>query len=1270
MRVLFDVRFGQELCDMLAAELGHVCSFMGEEGRIVASSVRERIGSVHAIAAQIMLGSMDEYAVSSEESRASGTMREGVNMGIDFDGRRMVCFAIAGPLEVVRPLARIVRFSVTSMLRVRQEDHSGSQGRAALPTSGDEPINLGMMLSHASETIETSLARLRNAVDNIDQGITVFDSAKRLVVWNQRFLELLGMSVEDVHFGMDLEKVMWHYARCAGYGPSEAAAVVAGRLALAQTGSLNHFETVLPGGLVLDVIDRPLDTGGFVSTYTDVTQRRQADVALRSAYQNAERLVEQRTRDLIDFAELSSDWFWEQDAEFRFTRFFGQSTDKLRRRQSDFVGKRRWDMPIHGVSDVQLAQHIAQHERREPFRNFEYQIPGADGATQYFFISGMPVYDAQGVFVGYRGIGSNITELRLAERAIRSSERRLAQIVDGSPIPTFVINTDHRVTHWNQACSNLTGLAATDVVGRNDYWRAFYLEPRPTLADWVLSDAIDTASSDQYQKLNQSASIPGALEAEGFYTHMGGAGKWLFFTAAPLRDSEGELSGAIETLQDITERRRDQQLLQDRTQALQKAYENMEERVQERTAALSQQLHFQQQLIEAIPGPVFYKDLHARYLGFNSAFEAFIGRPASDLIGKLPHECFSKEQADQYLAADRELLQRPGFQIYEGQARYADGDLRDVMFHKATFTQADGTVGGLVGVMLDISERKRMEENLRQAATVFDNSAEGVVVSTSNGLIIAVNRAFTEITGYLEAEVLGRNPRMLQSGRHDQHFYKEMWATMAHTGRWQGEVWNRRKNGDIYPEWISIRSVHNQAGKLTHYVATFSDITQQKQTEERIQLLAFTDPLTGLPNRRLLMDRLQHALIVSARSQRHGALFFIDLDDFKGLNDTRGHHVGDLLLKQVAKRIEACVREGDTVARLGGDEFVVMLEGLGDSALEATGQAELVVNKVMQALNEPYTLLERVHHNTPSIGVTLFGDQMSDLDELLKQADMAMYRAKASGRNAMRFFDPQMQSVVAARFAMDADLRQGLQHSQFVLHYQPQVDHVGRVTGAEALVRWNHPLRGMVSPAEFIPLAEETGLILPLGLWVLETACRQLAAWAHRPGMGALSLAVNVSSHQFRQADFVEQVVSAVQRSEAEPARLKLELTESLLLDDVEDVISKMSALKSLGIGFSLDDFGTGYSSLAYLKRLPLDQLKIDQSFVRDVLIDANDAAIARIIVTLAHSLGLTVIAEGVETEEQLQFLAEHACHAYQGYLFSRPLPLSGFEAYVQGAPA
>ncbi len=432
-------------------------------------------------------------------------------------------------------------------------------------------------------------------------------------------------------------------------------------------------------------------------------------------------------------------------------------------------------------------------------------------------------------------------------------------------------------------------------------------------------------------------------------------------------------------------------------------------------------------------------------------------------------------------------------------------------------------------------------------------------------------------------------------------------------------------------------------------------------SETEIRSLAFYDPLTRLPNRRLLIERLRHAMFSCARSERAGALLFIDLDNFKTLNDTLGHDMGDLLLQQVGERLTHCIREGDTVARLGGDEFVVMLEGLGHELKEALAQAEVIGQKILHALAVPYDLDGRRHQSTSSIGITVFEHHHHSIDELMKRADLAMYNAKSAGRNTLRFFDPHMQTVVSQRAALEHDLREGLRLDQFELYFQSQRDALARITGAEVLLRWNHPNRGLVGPNDFIALTEETGLIVPLGMWVLESACKQLAEWSQARHTAHLSIAVNISVLQFRQPDFVDQVRAALAASGANPKRLKLELTESLLLEDVEEIIGKMQALKRQGVGFSLDDFGTGYSSLSYLKRLPLDQLKIDQSFVRDLPADMNDAAIASTILALAHHMGLHVIAEGVETEEQRAFLSTIGCRAFQGYLFERPLPLAQF---------
>ncbi|MGZ8181708.1 MAG: sensor domain-containing protein [Methylobacter sp.] len=567
----------------------------------------------------------------------------------------------------------------------------------------------------------------------------------------------------------------------------------------------------------------------------------------------------------------------------------------------------------------------------------------------------------------------------------------------------------------------------------------------------------------------------------------------------------------------------------------------------------------------------------------------------------------------------------------------------------------------MAGIEKDITDLRHNDEELRIAAIAFE-SQEGMIITDANAAIIRINKAFTRLTGYTAEEAIGQTPHMLSSGRHDKGFYQRMWSSLKENGFWQGEIWNRRKNGMIFAEWLNISAVSAANGSVTHYVASFTDLTNNKEAAAEIHRLAYYDPLTQLPNRRLLQERLGKALVVSSRSRRYGALLFIDLDNFKSLNDTLGHDMGDILLTQVAIRLVGCVREGDTVARQGGDEFVVMLEELSQLPEEAAIQAEDVGKKILASLNQTYQLASHEYHNTPSIGITLFSDHLETVDDLLKRADIAMYAAKATGRNTLCFFDPQMQAAVTARATLEADLHRALAENQFKLYFQLQANQDHRVIGAEVLLRWEHPERGLILPMEFIPLAEETKLILPIGLWVLDAACAQLKSWEAIPQIRHLQLAVNISAHQFHQACFVEQVCTVLQKHAIRPDRLKLELTESLVLDNIDDTIIKMQELKKIGVHFSMDDFGTGYSSLAYLTQLPLDQLKIDRSFVHNIGLKPTDAVIVQTIIGMANNLGMDVIAEGVETEEQRAFLELNGCPAIQGYLFGRPLPLNEFE--------
>jgi len=561
--------------------------------------------------------------------------------------------------------------------------------------------------------------------------------------------------------------------------------------------------------------------------------------------------------------------------------------------------------------------------------------------------------------------------------------------------------------------------------------------------------------------------------------------------------------------------------------------------------------------------------------------------------------------------------------------------------------------------------RKRSERQLRLAAHVFEYSGEAIVITDRDNRIVEVNPAFTRLTGYTQEEVRGRDPRLLSAGHTTEEEYRAMWQTIRTDGLWRGEMWNRHKNGNVYPIFVTISTVRNARGEIDFYIASFSDISEQKAAEERIRYVAHHDALTGLPNRLHLSIALDRALAVAQRERHKVAVLFIDMDRFKVINDTLGHHVGDQLLVEVARRLKGCVRESDVVARLGGDEFVVVQTGLNDPAAVSP-----VAAKILHALGQPYEIAGHLLHSSPSIGISLYPDDGEDGATLMKNADTAMYYAKEQGRNNAQFFTAAMNVAAAERLELERDLRVALEARQFELHYQPQVcAQTGRVCAVEALLRWRHPKRGLVLPIKFIPIAENAGLIEPLGAWVLDEACRQAAAWK-AAGLEGVTMAVNLSAHQLRSSNLVELVRAALDHHGLGQGDLELEVTESVAMADPERAIGQLKALRALGVKLAIDDFGTGYSSLAYLKHLPLDTLKLDRSFVNDIETDANDAAICAATVALAHTLGLEVVAEGVETRAQQRYLTHiHRCDKLQGYLFGKPQPADELSRQLIASP-
>jgi diguanylate cyclase (GGDEF)-like protein/PAS domain S-box-containing protein len=664
---------------------------------------------------------------------------------------------------------------------------------------------------------------------------------------------------------------------------------------------------------------------------------------------------------------------------------------------------------------------------------------------------------------------------------------------------------------------------------------------------------------------------------------------------------------------------------------------------------------------------IFAKDIAGHYLLINREAARAGGKTPEQVLGQDDTVLFPIEQAAEIHANDLHVIQENRTISYEMTLTTPEGD-RTYMATKAPLYGDNEKVIGLFGIGRDITERKAREEALKKSeekfSKAFQASAAAITIaSIEDGRYIEVNDTFLQITGYERHEVIGHTSTELKVWINPGDRQKYVDELIRNGSLRNFEISLRMKSGEIRMFSVSTEFFELQGKTCT--VNFILDITDRKQAEEAIHNLAYFDGLTKLPNRRLLMDRLGHALIASKRSQEYGAVLILDLDNFKALNDTKGHDVGDCLLVEVARRILHSVRPEDTVSRLGGDEYVIMAEDLGTDETSVASRAEIIAGKIRAALNQPYTLVpgEAPHYSTPSIGVTLFrGDELS-IDVLLKQADMALYQAKGAGRNTIRFFNPAMQAAIESRAHMEAALRSGLAKNEFQLFYQPQIDRHGKVTGAEALLRWLPRGQAAVPPVQFIPLAEDTGLIVPLGLWVLQTACAQLKAWQANPQTRGLQMSINVSARQFRQADFVEQIFDTLKQTGADASKLKLELTESVVLENVEEVVTRMEQIKAFGVTFSIDDFGTGFSSLSYLKQLPLSEVKIDKSFVRDITTDPSDAAIVRAIIAMSQSLGIDVIAEGVETQAQLQFLKENGCNSFQGYLFSQPIPIEHWKS-------
>jgi len=894
--------------------------------------------------------------------------------------------------------------------------------------------------------------------------------------------------------------------------------------------------------------------------------------------------------------------------------------------EKDILGKTPWDFSPPRQADGSDSEATARAHIKLAYDGaaqlFEWRHQRLDGGIFEAEIRLNLIKRFDGPLL--QAIVRDVTLRKQALAALRESRDYAEQLLSVSGAMLLVLDCQGRVTRINPAGCAILGGMETDILGQG----------------WVERFIPERARADLHALFQRvlAGDVDSSLAYDNPVLTCAGEERHLTWHNTPLRDADGKVSGVLSSGLDISEQRRAE------------------------TALVESEARIRAILDTAVDG-VLVVDEASRVVFANPAISRITGysdkeiqdRPLTDLM---PERFRGQHEAgfNRYLSSGQPTMP---WRELAFMLRHRDG-------HEIPVEVSIGERGGtgqrqFIGVMRDVSERRQGEERLRQSAKVFESTTDGVTITDTAGNMIAVNRAFTIITGYTEAEVRGRNPRILKSGRHDQPFYQAIWNSIARAGSWSGEIWNRRKNGEIYPEWLTISSVTDDTGKLTNYVGVFSDISQIKQSEAERERLAHFDPLTELPNRLLFNARLDHAIQRAERDDSLLTLLFIDLDRFKNINDALGHPAGDRVLQDVARRLSNCGRVEDTVSRLGGDEFAMALEGQG-SATQASGMAD----KLLAALTLPFDLDGQAVFVGASIGISIYPADGKDAATLLKNADAAMHQSKDDGRNTFRFYNAAMTRAARERLTLETNLRRAIEQQEFLVYYQPQIDvSSGNILGVEALVRWDHPASGLIAPDRFIPLAEETGLIVPLGEWVLFTACTQARAWLDDPDQPTLSVAVNLSPRQFRQHNLAAHVRAVLEASGLPAALLELEITESAIMDNPGQAIATLQALKDLGITISIDDFGTGYSSLAHLKRFPIDKLKIDQSFIRDIPRDHSDMEIAATIIAMARNLHLKVLAEGVETEEQLAFLQSHGCDAYQGYLCSRPIPASELERWL-----
>ena len=815
-------------------------------------------------------------------------------------------------------------------------------------------------------------------------------------------------------------------------------------------------------------------------------------------------------------------------------------------------------------------------------------------------------------------------------QAAESWANKLLLAVDQSPASVYIISPEGEIEYVNEQFVDTTGYPRAQAIGMNTRT----LRPH---------DADDLFYAHLWATVRGGSNWRGELQTR----RQDGTLVWDRTLVSPIKDSEGTITQYMVIKEDITKLRE-----------VTMRFQESESRFRGAMSVMVEGL-----AIVATDG---------RFVFANRAADQLLGCPAGGIAGQrcdeLPIERLredgSRLSVEEYPTT---ITHRTGREVRGAIVGFRYPDATERWMQVNTSPLGVGTNGayGVVMTLSDITVRRSVDEQLKLAYEAIRCSGEGILVTDAEHHIVSVNPAFEAVTGFSAQDLAGKTPADIAAAQCDENFYATMYEALETSGHWQGEIWNQRKSGETYPEWLGVSVVRGDDGRSTHYIYIFSDMTERKDAQRRIEFLAHHDPLTGLPNRLLLRDRVDRAQIHATRTHSRAALLYLDLDHFKTINDSLGHPVGDSLLRAVVERLKSCVRESDTISRQGGDEFIILLGDMRDSDAVAR-----VADKIQQRMGEPFVLGNHSLNTSFSIGIALYPDDGEDFDSLLQKADTAMYHAKETGRNGHRFFTEQMNLQVVEHMRLQTELRYALENHEFVLHYQPQLDlRNGHIIGVEALIRWNRPDSELVPPGRFIGVAEDSGLIVPIGAWVLAEACRQARAW-QSVGLPPFVVAVNLSAAQFKRIDLVATVINALVLSDLDAQWLELELTESILIQDAEVTLESLRRLKALGVKLSVDDFGTGYSSLTYLKRFAVDKLKIDRSFILDLISDPDDAAIVRAIIQMAQSLKLRTVAEGVESTELVDRLREYGCDEIQGYCFAYPMPADQLEAFVRAHEA